>query len=84
MRFHTAFFSTTPCANRTTAIKDIAFYASHTITYNRDLKHAALGPYVFLEGLLCGPRCCLGIFKQLTFTLPSSMKNYATKYFNQS
>jgi len=31
------------------------------------------------HGVLCGPRCFLGIFKQLTFTLPSALKNDAAK-----
>jgi len=32
------------------------------------------GPHVAREGLLCGPRCFLGIFKKLTFTLPGAWK----------
>jgi len=31
--------------------------------WNRRLKHVARGQHVAREGILCGPRCFLGIFK---------------------
>jgi len=31
--------------------------------YTGGLKHAARGPHVAREGILCGPGCSMGIFK---------------------
>jgi len=55
--YRNSFFNSPPAA----AVADFKNASQQTLA--QGLKHAARGPHVAREGLLCGPRCFLGLFK---------------------
>jgi len=57
----------------TSVLLSLALLCSLTLLYSRGLKHAAR------QSISRGPRCFSGIFKYLTFVLPSVLKKDAAK-----